>query len=158
VREADGAPLPGHRVALQIRGPARWRTVGAATSDGNGVVAVATPPARATTGYRFRAANGVHSTPWKVVTVPTLSASAGPAGADESIAATARGGHPGDRVVLLRRAAGRLVKIGHGTLDANGSVTFAVPLRRRPATYVVRLLGTARHAPAQTRVDVPGTG
>jgi hypothetical protein len=90
--------------------------------------------------------------------VPTLSASASPDGTNVDLTATAQGGRPGDRVVLLRRVGGRLIRLREGPLDADGSVAFQVPQRRRPTTYVVRLLGTRAHAPATTKVTVPGTG
>jgi hypothetical protein len=61
-------------------------------------------------------------------------------------------------VVLLRRAGDRLVRLRHGPLGADGTITFAVPRRRLDTTYVVRLVGTRAHAPATARVGVPGTG
>jgi hypothetical protein len=158
VHAADGSALPGRRVVLQVRGPHRWRAVGRATTDSGGSVAFSTPAARRTTGYRLRAVNGVHSVGWRLVMVPVLSASANPDGTLVDLTATAQGGRPGDRVVLLRRAGGSLVRLRHGPLDANGSITFQVPQRRRKTTYVVRLVGTRAHAPASTHVTVPGTG
>ncbi len=158
VRTADGSPLPGRRVLLQVRGRQRWRAVGRATTDSGGSVAFATPAARRTTGYRLRAVNGVPSTAWRVVMVPTLTASANHSGATVDLTATAQGGRPGDRVVLLRRVGGRLVTLRHGPLDANGSIIFEVPQRQRKTTYVVRLVGTRAHAPAAAHVTVPGTG
>jgi hypothetical protein len=155
VRAADGSALAGRRVTLQVRGPRRWRPVAAATTDAGGSVALATPAARVTARYRLRAPNGVHSYPWRVVMVPTVGASAAP---DGTIDATATGGRTGDRVVLLRRLNGRLVKVQHGALDAGGHVTFQVTPKPRKTAYVVRLLATRRHGWAVARVTVPGTG
>jgi hypothetical protein len=158
VRAADGSPLTGRRVVLQVRGAHRWRGIARAITDSGGSVAFTTPAAQRTGGYRLRAVNGVHSAGWRIVMVPTLSASASPDGANVDLTASAQGGRPGDRVVLLRRIAGQLVELRHGRLDADGSIMFQVPQRRRSTTYVVRLAGTRAHAPATTKVDVPGTG
>ena len=155
VRAADGTPLAGRRVTLQVRGPSRWRSVASATTDANGSATLATPGARVTIRYRLRAPNGVHSDPWRVVMVPTIRASAAP---DGTIDATATGGRTGDRVVLLRRVGGQLVRVQHGTLDSSGQVTFHVTPKPVKTTYVVRLLATKRHGWAVGRVTVPGTG
>ena len=111
VRAADGSALPGRTVRLQVRGPKRWLGVGSATTDANGSVALATPAARRTVRYRLRVGSGVHSTPVRLVMVPDLSATTRPDGAGADVVATALGGHAGDRVVLLRRLAGGLVKV-----------------------------------------------
>ncbi len=158
VRAADGSPLVGRRVALQVRGPRRWYGVGSATTDGSGAVALATPAARRTVRYRLRVPSGVHSASWRVAMVPTLSAGTRPDGAGADIVATAQGGFTGDGVALLRRVSGRLVVVQHAPLAADGSVVFTVPRRVRSTTYVVRLLGTGRHTAASTKVTVAGTG
>jgi hypothetical protein len=158
VRAADGSPLPGRQVLLQVRGRHRWRAISRATTDTGGSVAFTTPAARRTTAYRLRAVNGVHSAAWRVVMVPILTASANPSGTTVALTATAQGGRQGDRVVLLRRVGDGLVRLRHGPLDANGSITFEVLQRQRKTTYVVRLVGTRVHAPATAHVTVPGTG
>jgi hypothetical protein len=158
VRAGDGSPLPGRPVTLLVRGAHRWRAVARTTTDPGGAVAFATPAARRTTAYRLRTANGVRSTAWRVVMVPTLSASAAPAATTVTLTATAQGGRAGDRVVLLRRVGDRLVRLRHGPLGTDGTITFVVPHRRLDTTYVVRLVGTRAHAPATTQVGVSGTG
>ena len=155
VRAADGSALSGRPVRLQVRGPKRWFGVGSATTDGSGAVALATPAASRTVRYRLVAANGVHSAPWRVVLVPTLSAR--PDGADD-VVATAVGGQGGDRVVLLRRLGGHLVQVGGTTLGGDGTATLPVVRRARSTTYVVRLVATGRHAAASAKVTVPGSG
>jgi hypothetical protein len=157
VRAADGSALTGRRVVLQVRGVHRWRGIARALTDSGGSVAFTTPEARRTTVYRLRAVNGVHSVGWRVVMVPTLSASASPDGTEVAFTATAQGARTGDRVVLFRRAAGGLVKLRHGRLDAGGSITFQVPQRHRTTTYVVRLVGTRVHSSATTQISVPGS-
>jgi hypothetical protein len=97
----------------------------------------------------------VASVVWRVVEVPTLSASSGPSGGKVTVSATAQGARAGDRVVLLRRAAGRLVRVRQARLDAGGAVTFVVKARARRTTYVVRLPATKRHGQASTTVTVP---
>lgn len=158
VRAADGSGLAERRVVLQVRGPARWRTVATGTTDAGGSVTLPTPAARTTARYRLHARNGAHSIPWRVVMMPVLSATTSPDGSVVDVDATARGGRGGDRVVLLRRVAGRLVKVQHASLGAAGSVTFRVAPRTRASAYVVRLLATRRHGWAVAHVQVPGTG
>jgi len=158
VRAADGSGLAGRVVHLQVRGPRRWFGVGSATSDAAGTVAIATPAASRTVRYRLRVSRGQHSGPWRVAMVPSLSASTRPDGADADVVATATGGHAGDRVVLLRRRAGRLVPVQHASLAADGTVAFLVTRRPRSTTYVVRLAGTHRHSAATARTTVAGTG
>jgi hypothetical protein len=155
VRAADGSALAGRRVALQVRGPRRWRPVGSAMTDAEGSVAIATPPARVTIRYRLRAPNGVRSAAWRVVAVPTLAASAD---SDGTIGVSATGGRAGDRVLLLRRTGGRLVQVQHGRLDATGHVTFQVTPKPHKTGYVIRLLATKHHAWAVAHATVPGTG
>jgi hypothetical protein len=154
VGAADGTAIAGRRVRLQVLGPKRWRSVGSATTDAGGSVAIATPAARVTVRYRFRAPNGVHSLPWRVVMVPMIGASAA---ADGTIDASVTGGRTGDRVILLRRMNGRLVKVQTGRLDSTGQVTFHVVPKPHQKAYVVRLLATKRHAWAVAHATVPGT-
>ncbi len=158
VRAADGSALAGRRVRLQVRGPRRWLGVGSATTDADGSVALATPAARRTVRYRLRVGNGVHSAPVRLAMVPDLSATTRADGADADVVGTALGGHAGDRVVLLRRLGGRLVKLRHAPLADDGTVSFRVARRARSTTYVVRLLATRRHAAATAKVTVAGTG
>ena len=66
VRAADGSPLAGREVVLQVRGPERWRPVGTATSDADGAVALPTPVLDHTAVYRLRT-GGVTSERWRVV-------------------------------------------------------------------------------------------
>jgi len=158
VRAADGSGLAGRVVHLQVRGPHRWFGVGSATTDATGSVAIATPAASRTVRYRLRAGNGRHSAPWRVAMVPTMSATTRPDGSGTDVVATVQGGRAGDRVVLLRRRAGRLVAVQHAPLAADGSVSFAVTPRKRSRTYVVRLVATRRHAVASAKATVDGTG
>ena len=158
VRAADGSALPHRRVRLEVRGPKRWFGVGSATTDSAGGVTLATPAARRTARYRLRAGNGVHSDPVRVAMVPTLTATSRADGVGADVVATASGGNPGNRVVLLRRVGGRLVKVAHAPLGADGTVTFAVARHRRSTTYVVRLPATKRHAMATASTSVLGTG
>jgi len=158
VRAADGSGLAGRVVHLQVRGPHRWFGVGSATTDATGSVAIATPAASRTVRYRLRAGNGRHSAPWRVAMVPTMSATTRPDGSGTDVVATVQGGRAGDRVVLLRRRAGRLVAVQHAPLAADGSVSFAVTPRKRSRTYVVRLVATRRHAAASAKATVDGTG
>ncbi len=158
VRAGDGSALPGRTVRLQVRGPQRWLGVGSATTAADGSVALATPAARRTVRYRLRVGNGVHSTPVRLVMVPGLSATTRSDGADVDVVATALGGHAGDRVVLLRRVGGRLVKVRHAPLGDDGTVSFPVVRRARSTTYVVRLPATRRHAAATAKATVAGTG
>jgi hypothetical protein len=158
VTSASGDALPGHRVVLMRRGPARWRPVGHALSDATGHVAIGTPAILATSRFRLRTDHGVSSAAWRVVSLPSLSASAQPGDTTVAITASATGGRAGDRVVLLRRLDGRLVRMRHAPLGADGSVTFTVPRRKVRTTYVVRLLATKRHGAASTSVTVAKPG
>ncbi|HEY2879274.1 hypothetical protein [Nocardioides sp.] len=130
--------------------------MGRAVSDSAGHVSIATPPILATSRFRLRTDHRVHSTSWRVVELPTLGASGQRNGSTVAITATASGARTGDKVVLLRRVAGRLVRMRHAPLGAGGSVTFGVPARKARTTYVVRLVATKRHGPASASVSVPG--
>ena len=158
VRAADGSVLPGRRISLQVRGPHRWRVVARAATDASGSVSFATPIARRTTAYRLRAVSGAHSVAWRLAMVPNLSATANPDTTTVTLTATAQGGRAGDTVVLLRRKGDRLVRLRHGPLGADGTISFVVPHRRLDTSYVVRLVGTHAHTPATAQVGVTGTG
>ncbi|WP_151083724.1 hypothetical protein [Nocardioides cynanchi] len=158
VRAADGSALPGRRVALQVRGPQRWRVVARAATDDAGSVSFATPLARRTTAYRLRTVTGTHSPAWRLAMMPLFDATASTGATTVTLTATAQGGRAGDQVVLLRRSGARLVRLRHGPLGADGAVTFVVSHRRLDTTYVVRLRGTRVHTPAVTQVTVTGTG
>ncbi len=150
VTAADGTPVPGQPVHLQVRGPGRWRTVADATADASGAVSFSTPPAEATARYRILGAPRVRSEVWRVVLVPTLSATA----SGDEISATAAGGRPGDVVRLFRQGPHRLLAAGRDRLDQDGHVTFVVDARSTTTTYAVRLLATTAHARAATRLTV----
>jgi hypothetical protein len=155
VSSADGTALRGHPVVLQRLTPTRWRVVGRGVSDAQGAVALSTPPIVQTGRYRLRTDHGVHSTGWRVVEVPTMSASASRTGTSVVVGARVQGGRAGDTVVLLRRLAdGGLVRIGRTTLGADGGASFTVPARRARTTYVVRLPATKRHGVATARAVV----
>jgi hypothetical protein len=156
VTSASGDVLPGRRVVLLRRGPQRWRLVGHAVTDAAGHVSIATPAVTVTSRFRLRTLHHVGSGIWRIVEVPTVTATAQRSSSSVTVSATAHGGRPGDRVLLLRRAHGRLVRLRHARLDASGSVAFVVASRPQRTTYVVRLLGTQKHAPAKTTVTVPG--
>ena len=158
VRSADGSGLAGRVVHLQVRGPHRWFGVGSATTDATGSVAITTPAAGRTVRYRLRVGHGMHSAPWRVAMVPTLSATTRPDGTGADVVATAQGGRAGDRVLLLRRRGGRLVTVQHAALGADGTVAFQVTRHQRSTTYVVRLVGTRRHEAAMAKTTVAGTG
>ncbi len=158
VRAADGSGLAGRQVRLQVRGAKRWLGAGSATTDASGAVALTTPAARRTVHYRLRTGNGLHSTAVRVVMVPTLGVTWRADGAQADVVANAFGGHPGDRIALLRRMGGRLVKVQSARLAADGTAAFTVAHRKRSTTYVVRLLATPRHAVATARTTVAGTG
>jgi hypothetical protein len=160
VRAADGTPLAGRSVALALQRPGsdRWRRVGVGTTDPNGSVSIVGPPMQQTLRFRLRAARVVSAT-LLVRVQPTLSASTSPDGPDVDILTTAQGGRTGDPVLLQRRIDHRLVIVARGSLASDGTVRFTVA---RPAartlTYVVRLVATARHTSAVTKVPVaPGT-
>jgi hypothetical protein len=155
VTSASGATLAGHKVVLLQRGPARWRRVGHAVSDSAGHVSIATPPITATSRFRLRSDHRAHSATWRIVEQPDLQASAQRSGSTLVVSATASGGRTGDKVVLLRRVAGRLVKMRHARLDSSGSVTFSVGSRKPRTTYVVRLVATRRHGSTSASVVVP---
>ena len=99
------------------------------------------PPISATTAVRLRT-GGVHSVRWRVTLHPELVATSAP-GADTAgtvvITATAIGGQPGDRVELVTKAG----LVAAGTLDASGSVSFAVTPATRKTPYAVLLPATA---------------
>jgi hypothetical protein len=156
VTSASGDVLPGRRVVLLRKGPARWRRVGHAVTDGAGQVTIATPAITATSRFRLRTLHHVASGVWRVVEVPTVTASAQRSSTGVTVSATTTGARAGDRVVLLRRVGGRLVRLRHARLDASGAVAFAVKARPKRTTYVVRVLGTKKHAPAKASVSVPG--
>ena len=159
VTAADGTGLPGRQVVLQRRGAVRWQVVGRGTSDGSGSVSVSTPAIVETGWYRLRADHGIHSTRWRVVEVPTMSASASRSGTTVVVGATVRGGRAGDRLVLFRQlAGGGLVTIGHTSLAADGTAAFTVAARRARTAYVVRLPATSRHGAATARAVVPRAG
>ncbi len=154
VTSADGAPVAGQSVRLQVRGPAHWRHVADATADASGAVSFTTPPAAATARYRLVGGPRIRSDVWRVVLVPMVSATATPAGAEVEVAATVTGGRAGDRVVLLRQGPHRLVTEARGELATDGRVTFSVGARDHSTTYVVRLPATQAHALAAVRLTV----
>jgi hypothetical protein len=156
ITSADGSPLPGHRVVLLERGASRWRPVGHAVSDAAGQVSIATPAIIATSRFRLRTDHGVHSVSWRVVELPGLQASAQRSGATLLVTADASGARAGDKVVLLRRSGGRLVRLRHGRLGAGLSVTFSVHARKTPTAYAVRLVATRRHGPGSAGVEAGG--
>ncbi|HEX4472882.1 MAG TPA: hypothetical protein VH085_13000, partial [Nocardioides sp.] len=158
VTSASGATLPGHKVVLLERGPLRWRPVGHAVSDSAGHVAITTPPIDATSRFRLRTDHRAHSAPWRIVELPTLSASGQRSGPTLVVSATTSGARPGDKVVLLRREGGRLVKLRHARLGAGGAATFSVRARKGATTYVVRLVATRKHGPASATLAVPRSG
>ncbi|MGC4112889.1 MAG: hypothetical protein QM747_21225 [Nocardioides sp.] len=156
VTSGTGEALPHHKVVLLRRGPLRWRPVGHALSNASGQVTITSPAILGTSRFRLRTDHRAHSALWRVVEQPTLSASSERTGTTTLVSASASGAHAGDKVVLLRRVDGRLVKLRHGSLDANGSVTFSVRARKIRTTYVVRLVATKRHGPAAASTVVPG--
>jgi len=121
-------------------------------------VSIASPAITATSRFRLRTDHHVTSGSWRVVEVPTLTASADRSNDSVTVTANSDGARAGDRVLLLRRTAAGLVRLRHGRLDAAGSVTFVVRARPARTTYVVRLLATKRHGPASATVSVPGAG
>ncbi len=155
VTSASGDALPRHRVVMLRRGPARWLRVGRAATDGAGQVSFTTPALATTSRFRLRTDHHVASRVWRVVVAPTLSASADRSGTTLTVSAQATGARVGDRVFLLRRVHDRLVRLGHGRLTADGSVTFTVPARAARTTYVVKLPATRKHGAAATTVTVP---
>jgi hypothetical protein len=155
VTSSSGDVLPGHRVVLLRRGPARWRPVGRGVSDAAGQVSITTPAITVTSRFRLRTGH-VSSGLWRVAEIPTLTASADRSSTVVTVSGVAHGARAGDRVLLFRRAHGRLVRLGHGRLDGTGSVTFETKARPTRTTYVVRLVGTEKHAPASASVTVPG--
>jgi hypothetical protein len=157
VTSVTGAVLPGHRVVLLERGPLRWRPVGQAVSDSTGHVSITTPPIDATTRFRLRTDNRAHSVWWRIVEQPTLNASGQRSGSTLVVSATTSGARPGDKVVLLRREGGRLVKLRHTRLGAGGSASLSVRARKAATTYVVRLVATRQHGPASATLAVPRT-
>ena len=154
VTAADGTPIAGQPVRLQVRGPERWRPVADATSDDTGTVAFATPPAVATARYRLVGAPRVHSETWRVVLVPAVSATATHAGDTVEIAVSVVGARVDDRVILLRQGPERLLVVARGQLDTSAQVTFRVPARDRRTAYVVRLPATRAHGHGATRLVV----
>jgi hypothetical protein len=156
VTSATGDVLPGHKVVLLRRGPRRWRPVGHAVSDSSGHVTILTPAVAVTSRFRLRTDHRVHSAIWRVVEQPSLSVTGQRDGTTTEVTASASGARAGDKVVVFRRLGGRLVRMRHGVLDADGSVSFALKARKVRTTYVVRLVATKRHGPASGSVVVPG--
>ncbi len=157
VRAAGGAPLPGHEVVLQVRGPDGWSALGSATSDAFGTVAIPTPAAQRTAVYRLRAGPAT-SGRWRVVLVPALTATVTPGqteGQPTGIAVTTLGGQAGDTLVLLRRVDGDLVPVLQTQLDSAGAAQFQVSPGKRTTAYVVRLPATNAHGAAHVPVAVP---
>jgi hypothetical protein len=93
---------------------------------------------------------------WRVVEVPTLTASADRSATTVTVSARAQGARSGDRVFLLRRVDGRLVRVRHARLDATGSVSFSVKARATRTTYVVKLPSTRKHGAAAAKATVAG--
>jgi hypothetical protein len=156
VTSANGDVLPGHKVVLLRRGPVRWRPVGHAVSDSSGHVAILTPAIAATSRFRLRTDHRVHSATWRVVEQPSISVAGQRDGSTTEVTASASGARAGDKVVVFRRLGGRLVRMRHGALGADGSASFALKARKVRTTYVVRLVATKRHGPASGAVAVPG--
>jgi hypothetical protein len=153
VRSAAGSPLPGQPVALQVRGPHRWRTIGSASSDSSGTVFLPTPAAEQTSVFRL-VSGAVPSQRWRIALVPTLQVTVTP-GTTTDIAVVAAGGRAGDPVTLLRRVKGQLVPVLEGALDAGSVVHFQVTPGKKASRYVVRLPATPAHAAARVAVLVP---
>jgi hypothetical protein len=155
VTTANRSPVPNRRVVLQVHGPAGWRQLVVARTGSDGSVDLATPPLQRTTKVRLRV-GALHSAAWRIVTQPTLTASAQTAAGASTVTATAAGAQAGDRVLLLTRRDGALVQEGQGRLDDHGAVTFGLTAPDVDRTYVVQLPATAAHAATQVRVVVPG--
>jgi hypothetical protein len=150
---ADGTAVAAHDVVLQRRAPHRWLPVAVATADDSGAVSFATPPADATATYRLVGAPGVRSQVWRIVLVPVVTATSAAAGPEVDVTATVEGARPGDRVVLLRQGAHRLLPVGHSTVGGDGTATWRVA-PARTSTYVVRLPATATHGLARAELTV----
>jgi hypothetical protein len=108
----------------------------------------------ATARYRIVGAPLVHSDVWRVVLVPTVTASATHVGDGVDVVAAVVGGREGDPTALLRQGRDRLLLVARGRLDAGGHVTFRIPARDRRTAYVVRLPATRAHGPGRARVVV----
>jgi hypothetical protein len=154
VTDAGGAALPGEPVVLQERDSRHWRPVAQTTTDDTGIATASTPPLLGSARFRWHAAPGVNSLPWLVRMVPALTVTADVGGATTTVTPAAQGSDPGDRVELFRHVAGRATLVRRARLDATGSVPIPVVTPRRRAVYVVRLLGTRRHAAVRARVVV----
>ncbi len=150
---ADGTAVAAHDVVLQRRGPHRWLPVAVAIADDSGAVSFTTPPADATATYRLVGAPGVRSHVWRIVLVPLVTATSAAAGPEVDVTATVEGARPGDRVVLLRQGAHRLLLVGHSTVGGDGTATWRVA-PARTSTYVVRLPATATHGLARAELTV----
>lgn len=154
VTDATGSALPGHDAVLQQHVDHQWQTVVETTADSAGVVSAATPAITRSTRFRWSADQDVTSTPWLVRMVPTLTLTADVGGSTTVLSPSAQGSGPADRIQVLRHRAGRTTLIRRARLDASGSAQVSVVTPRRRTAYVVRLLGTKRHAPARARVVV----
>lgn len=155
VSASDGTLLPGHRVVLSVRGPRRWLPVGEGVTDATGSVSLTTPPLVQSGRFRMRTDHHVHTAPWRVRMVPTISSATSTAGADVDISVTSVGGHVGDHLLLMHRLDHHLVVVGRSLLDVSGNAAFRVATpTRRTVTYVVRLPATTRHTSVSTRLSI----
>lgn len=151
-------PLPSRTVSLQARpaGGTGWKTVATGTTDGNGLVALTTTPAR-NESLRLFAAAGTRpvSAAVKVSVSPkvTLKTSATKVkrGATVRFTGTVSSKETGAKVKLQVYRSGAWTTLATKTLSATGQVAYTVTEKTK-GTYAYRLLtvGTAGFAAAHS--------
>ena len=155
---AGGAPVPGHRIALQVRGPGGWRQVLRTATDDAGGASAQSQPVTGLQRYRWRAGPGLHSRPWRVRVKPTVAASAAVGDTVTTINATVAGAQTGDRVVFYAVVRRSPVVVGRGQVTEAGTAQLEVRTPKRRRAFAVRVLPTRDHAGARARVVVRPAG
>jgi hypothetical protein len=154
--DADGQPVPDHRVVIRVHRPGTqgWERMAADRTDANGSVQGQLADLTQNTVVAFDAGHRVHSSPLRIVVRPSLSVSVTPAadGTSYVVTVTADAGQPGDVINLVKHTPNGWEQVGQAQLDGSSSASFSVPAPKRQRGYVLRLPATNLHGVAATRI------
>lgn len=153
----DGSALRRRTVSFWVRPVGgSWSKVGTARTDRAGRVSFTTPALDRTTRVRLGTPSGVLSEVLTVVVVPQLVVSVVEQGGTSTVTVSTTGAREGETVTAFRSVGGKLVRVGSARVGPDGSAVVSVPTPGKQVRLVLRLRGTAQHAPAQTSATIGG--